>query len=194
MKRLLLFVATCMISVNAFSQSFQHGVGISVFFDDMVPDKITAVSAITYNPRYNFHETKNMSISLGIPLSIGFMEDGSGSYDEYGEEEPGADINGFTLDVPVIVNLNLGASRMNKGNFGGFIGVGYTYHYASSRDYIKNDINKSIGGSSFGPTINGGFRIGIGDPVENVELRFSWYHGRNRTRIGMFGVGAIFNF
>jgi hypothetical protein len=196
MKRLLLFAATCIISVNAFSQSFQHGIGVSVFFDNMVPDKITAISAITYSPRYNFHETQNMSISLGIPLSIGFMDDGSGSYDVTTGEQVAGDISGFSLDVPVMVNLNLGggSSRMNKGKFGGFIGAGYTYHYASSRDYIKNDIDKSIGGGSFGPTVNGGMRIGIGDPVANVELRFSYYRGRNRTKLGMFGAGVIFNF
>ena len=196
MKRLLLFVAACIISVNAFSQSFQQGVGVSVFFDNMVPDKITTVSAITYSPRYNFHETEKMSVSLGIPLSIGFMEDGNGGYDATTGEEVAGDITGFTLDVPVMVNLSVGAgsSHMSKGKFGGYIGAGYTYHYASSRDYIKNDIDKSIGGSSFGLTVNGGVRISIGEPVENVELRFSYYKGRNRTKLGMFGLGVIFNF
>lgn len=199
MKRLLLFVATCIISVNTFSQSFQHGFGFSIFFDNMVPDKITTISAITYSPRFNFHETEKMSVSLGIPLSIGFMSDGSTAYDETTEEEEdvASDINGFTLNVPVMVNLNLGAgsSGMNHGNFGGFIGAGYTYHYSSSRDYTKDSITSSIGGTSFGLTVNGGIRVGIGDGVaKNIELRLSYYKGRNRTRLGMFGVGALINF
>jgi hypothetical protein len=196
MKRLILFVATCIISVNVFSQSFHHGLGVSVFFDDMVPDKITTISAITYNPRFNFHETEKMSVSLGIPLSIGFLGDGSGGYDEITGEQVADDINGFSLDVPLMVNLNLGAgsSGLNKGKVGGFIGAGYTYHYASSRDYTKNGSEESIGGTSFGLTVNGGIRFDIGEPVENVELRFSYYRGRNRTRLGMFGMGVIFNF
>jgi hypothetical protein len=196
MKRLLLFVAASIISVNAFSQSFQHGLGISVFFDNMVPDKITTSAAFTYNPRFNFHETEKMSISLGIPLSIGFKDDGNGYYDETTGEQVAGDISGFTLNAPVMVNLNLGcgSSKLNKSNFGGFIGAGYTYHYTSSRDYTKDGIDKSIGGSSFGLTVNGGFRISIGDPVENLEFRFSYYKGRNRTRLEMLGVGAIFNF
>ncbi|SFD53579.1 hypothetical protein SAMN05518672_102337 [Chitinophaga sp. CF118] len=199
MKRLLLFVATCIISVNASSQSFHHGLGISIFFDNMVPDKITSIAAITYSPGFNFHETEKMSVSLGIPLSIGFMGDGNNAYDETTEEDEVAagDINGFTLDVPLMVNLNLGAgsSRMSKGNIGGFIGAGYTYHYSSSRDYTKDSIEKSIGGTSFGLTVNGGIRMGIGDgPIKNIELRLSYYKGRNRTRLGMFGMGAIFNF
>lgn len=196
MKRLFLFVAACIISVNAFSQSFQHGLGISVFFDNMVPDKISAIAAVTYSPRYNFHETENISVSLGIPLSIGFMDAGDGDYDAITGEEEISDINGFTLDVPVMVNFNFGAgaSRMNKGHYGGFIGAGYAYHYASSRDYTKDGIDKSISGRSFGLTVNGGIRINIGDPVENVELRVSYFRGRNPIRQGIVGVGAIFNF
>lgn len=197
MKRPLLFVAACIISLNAYSQSFQHGLGISVFFDNMVPDKITAIAAITYSPRFNFYENEKMSVSLGIPLSLGFQDDGSGYYDESTGENVGGDIEGFTMDVPVMVNLNLGrgSSRMSKGKYGGFIGAGYTYHYASSRDYTKNDIIESVGGSSFGLTVNGGIRASTkGAPMENIELRFSYYRGRNRTTLGMFGVGAIFNF
>jgi hypothetical protein len=197
MKKLILFVATCIISVNAFSQSFQHGIGTSVFFDNLVPDKISTITAITYSPRFNFRETEMMSASLGIPLSIGFMGEGNSTYDETTDEEVASSINGFTLDVPLMANLNLGAgsSRMNTNDFGGFIGAGYTYHYSSSRDYTKDGLEKSIGGSSFGLTINGGIRVSVGDgPVKNVELRFSYYKGRNRTRLGMFGMGAIFSF
>lgn len=196
MKRLLLFVATCIISVNAFSQSFYHGLGVSVFFDNMVPDKITTISALTYSPRFNFYETEKLSVSLGIPLSIGFMGDGSGGYDETTGEEIADDINGFALDVPVMVNLNLGAgsSDMSKRSMGGFIGAGYTYHYASSRDYTKNGIEESVGGNSFGLTVNGGIRFSIGAPVNNIELRVSYYWGRNRTKLGMFGMGVLFNF
>lgn len=199
MRKLILFVAACIISVNAFSQSFHHGIGVSIFFDNMTPDKITAISAITYSPRYNFRETEKMSASLGIPLSIGFVGDGNNTvyYDEVTGEETSGSIKGFAVNLPLVVNLNVGAgsTKGNKHNIGGFIGAGYTWHYVSSRDYTKDGNDKTIGGSSFGPTINGGFRFNLGgDPVDNIELRFSYYKGSNRTRLEMFGIGAIFNF
>jgi hypothetical protein len=196
MKKLLLFVSSCiLLSISAFSQTFHHGIGIGAYFDNLIPDKITASSTLIYNPRFYFNETDWSSISIGIPLGIGYTADSYDNYDVDGNPSSSG-FNSFSVDVPLMVNLNLGqgASSLFKGNMGGYVGVGYAYHYSSSREYYKNDIlSKVSGGRSFGAVINGGIRFNIGEPMENVELRLSYFSGHNRKNLGMFGLGIIFN-
>ena len=202
MKRLLLFAATCIFSINAFSQTFQHGLGICVFVDNLVPHRITTVGGLTYTPRLNFEETEKMSVSVGLPLSIAYTDNSTSYTDEYGDivSSGNGDITNFTLDVPVIVNLSMwgGSSKLNTQKVGGFIGGGYAYHYTANRNYDYTDkngdvITKRTGGRSYGPVANGGLRVLIED-TRYLELKFSYYRGMNRNKMNVFGFMLVYNF
>jgi hypothetical protein len=196
-KQLFLFTVACVLSLSAFAQSFQHGVGIGFYLDNMVPDNVGIGSGFTYNPRINFAEREASSISVGIPLTLGYIQNG---YNTTGNLIQTS--TGFMVNVPVMLNFNFGggASKKSKGRIGGFIGAGYAYHYVSSRDYYAYDeyaaiVIRSVGGSSSGPTANGGMRIAVGRKrTKNIEIKLSYYSGMNKNNVDLYGVGAAFNF
>ncbi|SEW38113.1 hypothetical protein SAMN05428988_4780 [Chitinophaga sp. YR573] len=198
-KQLFLFTVACVLSISAFSQSFQHGAGIGLYFDNMVPDNVGVGSAFTYNPRINFTETEATSLSVGIPLTVGYIQN---AYSVYNGSSLIQTATGFMVNAPVIVNFNFGggSSKKSKGRIGGFIGAGYGFHYISSRDYYAYDesngvVVKSVGGSSFGPAANGGMRIAVGRKrTKNIEIKLSYYAGTSQNKVDLYGVGAAFNF
>jgi hypothetical protein len=196
-KQLFLFAVACLLSVSAFAQSFQHGAGIGFYLDNMVPDNVGIGSGFTYNPRINFAETEASSISVGIPLTLGYIQNGYGA-STYNLVQTST---GFMVNAPVMLNFNFGggASKMSKRRIGGFVGAGYGFHYVSSRDYYAYEgydvVIKSVGGSSFGPAANAGMRIAVGRKrAKNIEIKLSYYRGTNKNKLDLYGVGAAFNF
>ena len=202
MKKLFLLAAICAAATTAWSQSFQHGVGVGVYIENMDYTDVLVGSTITYSPRINFAETEKMSISVGIPLTFGYAENYGDMYDyDYDYSFYGNTVS-LLVDVPVMVNLNLwgGASKLSKQHVGAFIGAGYGYHYVTERKYGGYNQNGdfivgSIGGNTFGPSFNGGMRIAVGRRrSKNIEIKMSYYRGINRDRVDSYGLGCAFNF
>lgn len=197
-KQLFLLTVTCVLSLSAFAQSFQHGAGIGFYLDNMVPDNVGIGSGFTYNPRINFAETEATSFSIGIPLTLGYIQNGYNSTGNLIQTS-----TGFMVNAPVMLNFNFGggASKKSKGHLGGFIGAGYGFHYVSSRDYYAYDVFynalviQSVGGSSRGPAANMGMRIAVGRKrTKNIEIKLSYYRGMNQNKLDLYGIGTAFNF
>ena len=66
MKKLFLLAAICVTPISAWSQSFQHGVGLGVYIENMDYTNVLVGSSITYNPRVNFAETEKMSVGIRL--------------------------------------------------------------------------------------------------------------------------------
>jgi hypothetical protein len=108
MKRFFLLAAICLAGVkSAEAQRFIHGAGVGIFVEDARMTDAKGSFTLTYSPRLSFAETENTSLSIGIPLNIGF----SGSYnavytsDNYYEENT----LGYMINVPLMFNFNIGA-------------------------------------------------------------------------------------
>jgi hypothetical protein len=201
MKKLFLIAAACVASASAFSQSFQHGVGVGIYVDKIESIDARANFAFTYNPRFNFVENESMSVSVGIPLSVGFSGSYEANYNSYGNNYENNTL-GYMVNVPLMVNVNLGggSSKLCKKHFGGFFGAGYAYYLTNKEetygyDENMNEVYKEVGGSTMGPTANIGMRFAVGrHHSKSVEVKMSYFRGTTQYKIDLFGVGAAFNF
>jgi hypothetical protein len=186
----VIFSALFSLSVSfAFSQSFMHGAGFSIFVSSASGGETTPTGGITYSPRFNFIENDEMSVSVGVPITAGF----SGSYNSRGYGESNS--LSAMLNIPVMVNLNMGcgSTHESESRFGYFVGAGFGYHYGTLNysDYYE-DYSTSI--HSYGPAGNAGIRIGVGNSGKNIEVKFSYMKGIDDSKANIFGGTALFNF
>jgi hypothetical protein len=199
MKKITLSLVLFFTAGTVLSQSFMHGAGLTVFVVSPKSGDVSIGEGFTYSPRFNFLETEKLSLSVGIPLSVGVSFSTSvysNSYDD--------DISiGVVLNAPLIVNLNMGrgSTKDNREKFGYFIGAGFGYHHGDFIDIY--DDSYSI--NAIGPATNAGLRFGVGRKYKNIEVRFSYMKGINENnRIGyngivnekpnVFGIACLFNF
>lgn len=197
MKKIILSFALFLFISTTFSQSFMHGAGITILGGYTNGGDFTYAEGFTYSPRFNFLETEKLSVSVGIPLSLGISASTVDSYNSYSNS-----FNytiGFVLNLPVIVNLNMGrgSTKDNREKFGYFVGAGYGYHHGSfigTADYDQNGNLTSSNENNFGPAANAGLRFGVGRKHKNIELRFSYLKGLNDKKPNIFGIAGLFNF
>jgi hypothetical protein len=199
MKPMLFLPALLIITSTCFCQTFMHGAGVTLIVSSAKNSDVTIAEGLTYFPRINFLETESLSASVGIPLSIAV----SGSYSTYYSNSGGNYSNGgavgVVVNVPLIVNLNMGrgSTKDNTDRYGYFIGAGFGYHHG---DFIstQTDGNSNYSGSqsinSFGPAANAGFRIGVGRAHRNIEIRLSYMKGVNENKANLSGLAGSFNF
>jgi hypothetical protein len=198
MKKIFLIAVFGIALQYGFSQSFMHGAGAGVFLHSEPNTNATAAFVLTYSPRINFLETKELSVSAGIPLSVGF----SGSYSYGGSPYFGpneSNTPGFMINAPLIINLNVGAgsTKENEKRFGFFVGGGLGYHYGNdAKEGIDGDYVTYGGyyGSSIGPAGNIGLRLAVGSHQKNIETRFSYMKAISESKIAAYGITALFNF
>jgi len=201
MKRILPVLTLCLFVSAAYSQTFRQGVGLSAHcgFLSNEDNDLTFSSALNYTPRFHFMEKKNISLSVGLPVSVGFS--GGYSYDgDFEEYDSNDDVN-FMINAPLMIDFNwgAGANRETKKRFGLFVGVGAGFHYGDflERKYDADNLyyytqNRSV--ASFGHAVNFGMRFATGRRQKNIELRFSIHDGVNKPRATVLGVGTHFNF
>lgn len=178
-----------------------HGAGIGIPVADVPNAGVYTGFAFTYAPRVNFVETEALSVSIGIPMSIGFTESKThgtftvgGSSDTY--------IPHFMLNAPAIINLNMGAgsTKENRKRFGFFVGGGFGYHYggySQEDEYADNILFTTYTkkySSSFGPAGNIGLRFAVGRHQKNIEARLSYMKSISQNTNTVYGVAALFNF
>ena len=195
MKKIIFSVALCFVLSTAFCQSFMHGVGITVLGSTASGSNISYGEGFTYSPRFNFLETEQLSVSVGIPLSVGLSTSFGTTYDIYGYANDQTSI-GFVINVPVIVSLNMGrgSTKDNRKKFGYFVGAGFGYHHG---DFITDSYTSSTGtysSNNYGPAANAGVRFGVGRKHKNIEVRLSYMKGLNDTKPNVFGIAGLFNF
>lgn len=199
MKKIVLSLVIFFTAGTVLAQSFMHGAGLTIFVGSSKGNDVSVGEGFTYFPRFNFLETENLSLSAGIPLSVGisistnyYYSSGSGYYD-------GGSI-GFVVNVPFIINLNIGrgSTKDNTDKFGYFVGGGFGFHHGDfitiQTDSYGYDYTTTESTNAYGPAANAGFRIGVGRRHKNIEVRFSYMKGMNEDKPNVFGVGALFNF
>jgi hypothetical protein len=182
----------------ALAQTFMHSLGASILFgngkavDDGAGGSITptlGLEAITYYPRINLIESDNSSISVGIPLSLGFQ----GSVNT----QTGSSI-AFGYDLPLVVDYNMGhkSTLDNEAGFGGYIGAGFGYTHTSvsiSDNYLGD---YSATANTYGPLVRAGIRFGI--PWGEKEYSYTiggWYKfGLEKDGFKTIGINLLWDF
>lgn len=198
MKKIYFLALLCFSLTTGFSQSFMHGVGVSIFVSKAKESDLAAYGGFTYSPRINFVETESLSLSAGIPMSVGT----SGSYSytsSYGYTSESNTLR-FMFNAPLIINLNIGAgsTKENESRFGFFVGGGFGYHYGNFNriedDGYGNSYETDELLGTYGPAANAGFRIAVGSNQKNIETRLSYMKGMKNGKPSFFGMAALFNF
>ena len=177
-----------------------HGVGITVIGSTTGQGSNSDIGygeGFTYFPRFNFLETESLSVSVGIPLSIGILATTSSTSDYYGNYNSSI---GFVINAPLIVNLNMGrgSTKDNRQKFGYFFGAGFGYHHG---DFLSDIYDSNTGTyissysyNTYGPAANAGVRLGVGRAYKNIEIRLSYMKGLNESKPSIFGLAGAFNF
>ena len=120
MKKNLLTSILFLLINNLFAQSFMHGAGLSVFVGTSNNTNAYIAEGLTYSPRFNFLETSKLSLSIGVPLSIGIS--GSYSYQNTNGNTTEKNTLALMFNAPLIFNLNVGrgSTKENKNKVGFF--------------------------------------------------------------------------
>jgi len=201
MKKTLLLAAFCLAGLKStFAQHFTHGLGAGIFVEDSKTTSARPSFAFSYSPRFSFLENENSSVSVGIPLSVGF----SGSYNAYYNSYDGYyedNSLGYMINVPVMINFNFGAGSFkgNKSKWGFFVGAGYGFHTGTVDYDVYDEYGSSYTTSetrtTTGLAANAGMRIGLGyRKKHNLEIRTSYMKGVGDYKPDIFGVVCLFNF
>jgi len=199
MKAFIVTLVLFFTTVTVLGQSFMHGAGLTIFVVSPRNGDVSFGEGFTYFPRFNFVETEALSLSAGIPLTVGLTVTSSFYYSSNGGYDDDGSV-GFVVNAPFIINLNIGrgSTMDNTDKMGYFVGGGYGFHHG---DFIMmetdsygytNEVFKST--NIYGPAANAGFRIGVGRKHRNIEVRFSYMKGMNENKPDIFGGGALFNF
>jgi hypothetical protein len=218
MRRILLSSLSICSYLLAQSQTFTPEVGLNYMVQPTIGYDLSSYG-VTYAPRLNFWEDKNSGWSIGFPLSFGWSDSKSPHF--------------AVLDLPAEVDYNIGAGSVkgNKKRMGFFVGAGYAFHVTvvhyytwwsanppilvssgpvsiNSYNGAAAHINSPI--SSFGPTLNAGFRMAVGHKGRVIEFRLSYmkvlevpvmlkeqwlYDGIYRLQNSIIlGAGCLFSF
>ncbi len=205
MKKVILSGAFMLFISTSFCQTFMHGVGITVMGSTTARGNNSDIGfgeGFTYFPRVNFIETESLSVSAGIPLSVGISATTSSSYDYYGNYySDGTSSIGFILNAPLIVNLNMGrgSTKENRQKFGYFVGAGFGYNHGDFLtdgiyDPVTDTYTDTYSSNTYGPAANAGVRLGVGRKHKNIEIRLSYMKGINENKPNIFGLAGAFNF
>ncbi|PWV47046.1 hypothetical protein [Chitinophaga sp. S165] len=201
MKKIFLLAAVCLAGVKVSqAQHFSHGLGVGIFVEDAERAEPKGSYTLSYSPRFSFAETDKTSLSVGVPLNVGFSVtyyDGySYAYSIYDDSD-----FGYTINIPVMLNFNIGAGSSStcRDKMGYFIGAGYAYHVGSVYVPFLNEYgyeyNISETRSSTGLAANIGIRIGLGAKKKhNIEIRASYMKGITSYKPDVFGANCLFNF
>ena len=190
MKKIILSLVLFFTIGSVYGQTFMHGAGITVFAASPKNGKVSIGETVCYSPRFNFIETENLSVSVGIPLGIGI------SFSTYFSDYYSDVSYGLVLKAPLIVNLNMGrgSTKENRDKLGYFVGAGFGYYHAEFKTY--NDFGETIPETTnaYGPAGNAGLRFGIGKKHQSVEVNIFYMKGINESKPDIFGLGCAFNF
>ncbi|MBS0027204.1 hypothetical protein ACTJJ0_11745 [Chitinophaga sp. 22321] len=195
MKKIILLTLAFAACFSAYSQKFMHGAGVIVLVDKTEYSDARAVGGLTYSPRINFFRKDNLSLSVGIPLSVGLGGNYSSHIGSYRNETTNIR---FMFNLPAIVNANFGrgSSKNAHSRMGFFVGAGYGYHFSTEADNYSGDYgeyNSAESSSTTGPVANAGLRIGVGR-IHNIEIKLSYMKGVTDNKPDIYSLATLFNF
>jgi len=198
-KKILFIFFIAVLSCNTLhAQTFMHGAGVNVFVTKVQNLEAQAFGGFEYSPRVTFLETESLSLTVGIPISIGLSGSYNSTYDSYYGSYTDNSLK-FMFNAPLIVNFNVGcgSTKENENRFGVFVGGGFGYHYQTASGTVYDESGYPVDNatsSTFGPAANAGFRIAVGSNQKNIETRLSYMKGLNDNNSNIFGVSVLFNF
>ena len=199
MKKCILILSFLLPAGMAFSQTFMHGAGLDIFVTTAKNGNAAAAEGLTYNPRINFIENEDFSVSVGVPLTIGFSGSYSSNYNSYYGSTTDNTL-AFMAHIPVIIDFNFGAgsSPDTEQRFGFFIGGGLGYHYGKYNqdivDSVGNEYTQQATINGIGPAGNIGIRIAVGRGSHNIEAKLTFMKSLDNSKANIYGGGAAFNF
>ncbi|GAO41073.1 outer membrane beta-barrel protein [Flavihumibacter petaseus] len=199
MKKVLLLTLGVTAFVFSQAQSFLHGVGTGAIVTSSKNVENSVMFTLMYSPRYTITESDASSISVGIPLAIGF-----GGSAEYNSQSGTTSSLTYAVNAPLMINYNVGAgsSKESADRFGFFLGAGFGAHLGSSYvlksvdggdDYYYDEYVKE-NQTTFGPAANAGVRFAVGAGTHNIEIMGSFMKGINEGKANIFGIHGVFNF
>lgn len=153
-KKILLTVFYFFIATNVFSQEIKQGLGflisdISYPKRDHQNYRLRSTQVhLSYNPSFVLKEFQKSSISLGLPVSIGF----SILTNKNRERSAGAPV-GITTHLPLVFDYNLGqkSSRGHADENGAYFGIGF--------DYFTFLFPRNNNSDNYGPLLRGGYHF-----------------------------------
>jgi hypothetical protein len=200
-KNLVLTVCILSSAFTSLAQRFGHGIGVATFtYHDNVYDKEKGI-AITYSPVFFFAEGRKTSFSAGMPVMLG-VSNGIFGYKGYlADGTYRESTHNFMLNLPVIINFNIGAGAVkDAGYYGFFIGTGpgfnmspVTYSRYKGED-IQNGTDHRAG---IGLNFNIGMRILPQAPKnyrQNFECKLSIFSSEYGTRPFISMLSGAYNF
>ncbi|MGF6846047.1 hypothetical protein QFZ51_001282 [Chitinophaga sp. W3I9] len=212
MKKIVLLVIACMAGLPVFSQRFVHGIGFSTFIDHTSRYGSIASFSLSYAIRYNVMETDKMTVSVGIPLSVGGSGESDSNMESYYDAE-GNIVYYYTrdeddgtrtkprgmVDIPLIINLNFAgfSSLDNKSSVGFFVGGGLAYHYGpvnvKYKDRNGGSFTDSTTQHAVGPIGNLGMRIGLGKKKNGaIEIKGSYMKSLTKRQPDIYGISLLY--
>jgi hypothetical protein len=172
-----------------FSQSSISGQATATSENSIVTSSYSArlrQFGIVYQWRANLFQTKNLSLSLGSPMMLGWsFSSNYRSYDYNGtktdtiEGLKGSDI---ALELPAALDLNIGlhsAKDESRRALGLYFGVGYAYAFTR----VKTSVGTTFY-DGFEPLVRAGIRMGKAWETRwsiNISARGGFESGSNRT-------------
>ena len=182
-----------MLSVTVLSaQHFMHAYGgsISMISGGYVTSTTgwtskfsMAQTYFTYFPRYNFLERPNSSVSVGIPIGLGFG---------FAHSVDGSDVGtAFAYDLPVVVDYNIGckATKEVDKHFGGYFGLGFGY----ANTTISNTKYSNGSYATYGLLLRAGMRFAGVQKWNGKGLTFGIYtkNGMEKENYSTFGFNIL---
>ena len=201
MKKIVLFFGLLFSLSTVFSQSFMNGAGVAFFGITPTHDGFLFNESLTYSPRFNFFEADKISVSVGVPLSIGLSEGGHDAYDSISGWNSTKSYFGVFVNAPVYFNFNFGrgATKHNTDKVGFFVGAGFGYYtaaYVTDDTYGNGNDHESV--TSTGLALDAGVRLGVGRKQvkrpKNIEIRLTYMNGSSDLIKSLYGLGCSFNF
>ena len=191
MKKTTLSLLLFFVTSTVFCQTFMQGAGVNMLI--ITPDggNTSYGQGFVYSPRLNVVENDNLSVSIGIPMSLAFsysLSDYSNGYDQNSSV-------GVLVNIPLLVNLNMGrgSTKENTSKIGYFIGAGGGFHHSDLLIDSYYDVI-TVSNNTFGIDANAGLRIGVGQKYRNIEILFSYMKGLGNYKPNIYSLAALFNF
>jgi len=192
MKKNLFILLFSGFHLCASAQTFLHGAGTGASVFTARDIETSVYGTLLYSPRVTVTENEQFSVSIGIPVTIGFTggigyNSSLGTYDDFK----------FLIYTPAMLNYNWGAgsSPLSERRFGFFAGAGFgiTFgnHYMDSWEYSWYEEKTR---AYWGPAANAGVRFGVGKQSKNIEVLMSYKKGLSANNPQYFGLSCLFNF
>jgi hypothetical protein len=149
---------------------------------------VNVFSNINYFPRLILAASKSISLSAGMPVNAGIAF----YSDQYDGHTPAI----WLLDIPAVIDLNIGckSSNKNKQRFGGYLGAGLGYMFVNLKTERYATMQRD-GINGVGPLYRAGFRAAFGRiHKRGITLGFFYKNGPKKDKVEAGGAQLLVDF